>query len=285
MINKQVLGTSLAWTISCVINAGLVALSLWVITFDGTLWRVMGGAFLIAYLYFFFSNPSLLCRRLLATVVTVKISIWLGLLEALSALVTGELLVVVRKLSALLETVVADNSWFLPVFFGLLVASIFEMAIVNGVLSDKGLLSLFSRKKLAVTPTQSHSWKYNPSAQDKEGATCISFSLTLRLKNLSQHQSQAIVTDDIDFQSSFSGVFSHNNVTYSVTPRIGSGVQQNLTLAAGAEGDVDVIIYVQSPRLQRFLRYWRPTSFTLYFVLRDSLGYSHRIAKKCSTAQ
>lgn len=282
MINRQAFGTSLAWILSCAINATLVVFVLWVCTIDGTISRLFGGVFLLAYLYFFFSNPALFCRRLLATVVTLKLSVWLGVIDALSDIVSGSFLFFVQKIAALLESVVLDDTWFIPVFFGLLIASIFEMAFVNGLLSDKGMFSFFVKKQLVVTSTMSDTWKYNASAKNKDGNEAVSFVLTLRLKNADTQVAQGVVRNDIAFRTNFSGLFWTKDMKYTITPHTGSEIKQDLIVPAAVEGDVDVLIYLQNSLLRRFLTFWKPGSLMIYFVLKDSMNNSHRIAHKCS---
>ena len=285
MINRQAFGTSLAWTLSCAINATLIAFALWVCTIDSTISRLFGGVFLLAYLWFFFSNPALFCRRLLATVVTLKLSVWLGVINALSDVVSGKLLFLVQIIVALLESIVLDDTWFIPVFFGLLIASIFEMAFVNGLLTDKGIFSLFIKKQLIVSSTMSNTWKYNASAKDRDGKDVVSFALTLRLKNADIHDSHGVVKGDIAFHTNFSGLFLTKGTTYTITPRTGSKVPQDLIVPASEEGDVDVLVYLQNSFLRRFLRFWKPSSLMIYFVLKDSMNNSHYIAHKCSMTQ
>jgi hypothetical protein len=285
MINKGVFGASLAWILSCAVNATLIAFAVWMCTIDGTIWRVFGGVFLIAYLYFFFSNPALFCRRLLASVVTLKLSVWLGLIDALSGVVTGNLLFLVEKIGVILASVIVQDTWFMPVFIGLIIASIFEMAFVNGLLSDKGVFSLFKKRKLVVTSTKSNTWKYNASAKDREGKDVVSFALTLRLKNADTQVSQGVVSDGIAFRTSFPGWFLTKSITYNIAPRPGSEVKQDLIVPASQEGDVDVLVYVQNSLLRRFLRFWKVDSLMIYFVLKDSMQGSHRIAHYCSMTQ
>lgn len=285
MINRQAFGTSLAWTLSCAINATLIAFAVWVCTIDGAIWRLLGGVFLLAYLYFFFSNPALFFRRLLATVVTLKLSVWVGVIDSLSSVMSGRLVFIVKKIAVLLESVIVNDTWFIPVFFGLLIASIFEMAFVNGLLSDKGIFSLFVKKQLVITSTKSDRWEYNASAKDKDGNDAVSFALTLRLKNADLNVQQGLVSDDIAFCTNFSGLFGTTCMTYSIAPCLGSMVKQDLIIPASKEGDVDVIIYLQNSLLRRFLRFWKPGSLMLYFVLKDSMNNSHRIANKCSMTQ
>ncbi|WP_233081860.1 hypothetical protein [Rheinheimera soli] len=267
------------------INASLIAVALLICTFDGTIPRLFGVVFLIAYLYFYFSNPALFFRRLLATVVTLKLSVWLGAINALSGVTTGNLLLFVQKIVVLLESFVVNDTWFILIFFGLLIASIFEMAFVNGLLSDKGVFSLFVKRQLVVTSTMSNSWKYNSSAKDKNGNNVVSFALTLRLKNADTQVAHGLVSDDIAFFTNFSGLFWTSDMEYTIAPRLGSRIQQDLVVPASEEGDVDVLIYIQNSLLRRFLKCWKPSSLMIYFVLKDSMNNSHRIAHKCLITQ
>jgi hypothetical protein len=285
MNNRGAIGASLAWTLSCAINATLITFAVWMCTIDGAIWRIFGGVFLFAYLYFFFSNPALFCRRLLATVVTLKLSAWLGLIDALSSVASGNFLFLVQKIGVILESVIVDDSWFIPVFIGLVIVSVFEMAFVNGLLSDKGVFSLFKKRKLVVMPTKSNTWKYNASAKDSKGYDVVSFALTLRLKNADTQVSQGVVSDGIAFRTSFPSLFLTKSITYNIAPRPGSEVKQDLIVPASQEGDVDVLVYVQNSLLRRFLRFWKVDSLMIYFVLKDSMQGTHRIAHYCSITQ